>query len=455
MRTVTVVSLCLLIASAALAGGCADTDKLLGGGGAGAFASEGGSTEDGVRPPEGGAGGTASGLGGQGGAATCEAAEVCGDSVDNDCNGSIDDGCECTPGDTQACYSGAQEVAGVGDCVVGVQTCDETGKWTPICDGEVLPSEEVCDGADNDCDGAVDQGFEPVTCGQGVCQVTVNECQDGVPQICEPLDPEGSETCDGVDDDCDGSVDEGCACTNGQTQACYSGAMGTLGVGPCVAGTQTCVGGQWAACMGQVLPQSEICDAVDQDCDNNVSEGSCSLPNAVSACGAGTCTISSCTPGFSHCDASQPNGCETNHTGHSNSAPGQDLGNFASDSYYGTFCTSGGNCAGPITTQTGKRGRYFHIDAEEASSCCSYVSMRVELMVPPGSDYDLYISGNGCFADPGFQSLNGTGANEVITIWCDDDCGGADNGFGVDIEVRYYSGASCDPWTLNVYNRAC
>ncbi|MBL8742311.1 MAG: hypothetical protein JNK04_14480, partial [Myxococcales bacterium] len=51
--------------------------------------------------------------------------------------------------------------------------------------------------------------------------------------------------------------------------------------------------------------------------------------------------------------------------------------------------------------------------------------------------------------------LNGTGANEVITVWCDDDCGGADNSFGVDVEVRYYSGASCSPWTLNVYNRSC
>ncbi len=452
MRASFPLSTFLLIAGAASLVACADGDKLDGGGGG--FAANGGSTASGVRP-EGGGGGTASGFGGSGGSVPCEAAEICGDNLDNDCNGTPDDGCECTPGDTQDCYTGPQELAGEGACAFGTQTCDETGKWSPACEGEVLPSEEACDGVDNDCNSAVDDGFGTVSCGKGICLTTVEECQDGLPQTCEPLAGNGSETCDGTDDNCDGNIDEGCACVNGQTQPCYSGAPATLGVGPCIAGTQTCTGGQWGNCMGQVVPGNEACDAVDQDCDGNVNEGSCNLANAVSSCAGGGCTIGSCSPGFSHCDASQANGCEVNHTGHSNSAPGQDLGDHNSDSYYGTFCTSGGNCAGPIQTQTGTRGRYFHIDALEGSSCCSYVSMRFELVVPPGSDYDLYITGNGCFADPGFQSLNGTGANETITIWCDDDCGGADNGFGLDVEVRYYNGASCDPWTLNVYNRAC
>lgn len=345
---------------------------------------------------------------------------------------------------------------GVGDCAAGTQTCDDLGKWGLDCVGEVLPSTETCDGFDNDCDGQVDQGFEPITCGQGPCQVTVNECENGVPQTCVPLDPMNVvEQCDGIDDNCNGSVDEGCACTNGQTQPCYSGPMGTAGVGICKAGTQTCVQGQWGNCMGEVLPGSETCDGVDQDCDGNLSEGSCNLPDAVSSCSNGGCVISGCTPGHSNCDASTANGCEVDHTGHSNNLPGEDLGDFNADSVYGFGCTSGGTCEGPVLTRTGTSGRYFHVDALEASSCCAYTAMRIELIVPPGTDYDLYTSGNGCFVDPDWQSLNGTGANETITIWCDDDCGGANNSFGIDIEVRHWSGDSCDPWTLNLYRRNC
>ena len=46
------------------------------------------------------------------------------------------------------------------------------------------------------------------------------------------------------------------ACTPGATQACYTGAPGTAGVGPCTGGTQTCdSGGNWGACDGEVDPE--------------------------------------------------------------------------------------------------------------------------------------------------------------------------------------------------------
>jgi len=47
-------------------------------------------------------------------------------------------------------------------------------------------------------------------------------------------------------------------------QACYAGPDGTLDIGLCKGGTQTCTAGAWAACTGQVLPTSEVCDGKDK-----------------------------------------------------------------------------------------------------------------------------------------------------------------------------------------------
>lgn len=438
----------------ALLGACADGGDLTGGGGS-SSSSEGGRGEDGTRD---GGGGSASNFGGNsnlGGQAECGDTELCGDNVDNNCDGATDEDCECDPGELRECYTGDMAVAGIGACVRGSQDCDEFGKWSAICQGEVLPSDETCDGEDNDCDGAVDDGFGDISCGQGLCMVTVPACENGAPVECVPLDPEDPvEDCEGEDDDCDGTADEGCLCETGETQPCYSGPAGTTGVGICAAGTQTCTNGQWGNCVGEVTPGTESCDALDQDCDGNANEGSCSLPNATSTCSGGGCNISSCNTGWDHCDNSIPNGCELQHSGASNTAPGQNLGDFAADAAYGFGCASDG-CEGPIVTQTGTRGKFFNISALEDSSCCAYVSLRFELVVPPGVDYDLHVTGNACMADPGFQSLNGAGLNEVITVWCEDDCGGGDTGFDAGIEVRYYGGHSCDPWTLNVYRREC
>lgn len=66
-----------------------------------------------------------------------------------------------------------------------------------------------------------------------------------------------------------------CACTPGMTKPCYQGAPGTQGVGPCKSGTQTCNanGTSWGACMGQVLPKSEMCaNSIDEDCNGTVDD---------------------------------------------------------------------------------------------------------------------------------------------------------------------------------------
>jgi hypothetical protein len=85
-------------------------------------------------------------------------------------------------------------------------------------------------------------------------------------------------TGDGLDNNCDGQVDETCACTPGQVHACFLGPPGKRNVGACTDGTQTCFGqefGAWGACTGGIGPQAETCDKLDNDCNGCADDGLC------------------------------------------------------------------------------------------------------------------------------------------------------------------------------------
>jgi hypothetical protein len=137
-----------------------------------------------------------------------------------------------------------------------------------------IPEPEICNGEDDDCDGVADNDVAPSPCqvGVGVCQrdgETV--CANAVESCGTPQGPAGQEVCNGLDDDCDGIVDE--AEDGGPLQEiCYPGAPAELDFG-CEQGMQICNEGAWGACEGAVTPAVEVCNGLDDDCDGRVDEG--------------------------------------------------------------------------------------------------------------------------------------------------------------------------------------
>jgi hypothetical protein len=186
------------------------------------------------------------------------AGDPCGDGADGDADGRIDEGCACEAGATQECYAGPPGTAGVGACARGTQTCvasTEFGEWGP-CEGSITPGEETCDGTDQDCNGATDDLASPPA---ETCDGTDEDCNGVVDDLTSPP----AETCDGTDEDCDGAVDED---TSPMT-ACG------VATGACAAGREMCVDGaiECAGAIGPRAEICG--NNADDDCDGQVDEG--------------------------------------------------------------------------------------------------------------------------------------------------------------------------------------
>jgi hypothetical protein len=229
--------------------------------------------------------------------------EIC-DLIDNDCDGETDEElapitcgvgiCQvtvvaCIAGRPQPCYPNSeraeecnglddncdgvtdegfgQTTCGVGECARTISNCAAGGPTQCVAGN---PVDETCNGLDDNCDGVTDGGLETVTCGIGACVRTVPGCVDGVPSGIECIagDPV-TETCNGIDDNCDGITDDGIVlgepCDGTDPDSCKSGkticlANGTIG------------------CDEPGQGFSESCNGQDDDCDGLTDEEGCPCP---------------------------------------------------------------------------------------------------------------------------------------------------------------------------------
>ncbi len=369
---------------------------------------------------------------------------------DSVCNG-IDDNCS---GQVDEDYVNVATSCGVGGCGrTGTATCVSGNVSNSCVAGTPAANDTSCNGVDDNCNGSTDEGYVSVTtsCGVGACSASgVTSCITGAVQnSCVIGAPAASDpTCNGIDDDCDGTLDEN-----------YVSVSTTCGVGACFrSGGTSCVGGNVAnSCApGAPGPSDTTCNGIDENCNGTADEG---YPTSGTTCGVGACTASgllSCSGGTTHnsCVAGtqQPNDTTCNSVD-------DDCNGQIDEDYVPlvTSCGSGGcattgmtscvtgsvhNSCAPSTTDTDGDGLadctdLCPLDAmndEDGDSFCANVDNCSTVFNPDQLDTDGDLAGDACDA-PVMIEVAGGGSHScalfqdnLVRCWGDNTYGQLGNG---------------------------
>ncbi len=192
------------------------------------------------------------------------------DARDDDCDGALDENAELTP------YFPDLDFDGFGDDSAQIDLCLDVPADLLTIGGDCDDSNpdvnnaatEACNGVDDDCDGRVDEGFRTVSCGEGTCSRTVALCQEGVPVACVPGVPQ-PELCNDFDDDCDGVVDNDPAAANNcgdPSATVFACRSGTCEIVSCIGQNGDCNGFEGDGCEADLSDDPLNCGACGRAC---------------------------------------------------------------------------------------------------------------------------------------------------------------------------------------------
>ncbi len=392
-----------------------------------------------------------------------KAEEIC-DEQDNNCDGSVDEGVTST-------YYQDKDADTYGDADFPVAACEAPAGYSSVaedCDdaatGVNPGAQEVCSGIDEDCDGLIDDADESLDAASGVTTYSDDDgdgfgdpgsatttCETPSGNVtnaedCDDTDvavsPDAEEACDGLDNNCDGAVDE--AGASGET-TWYDDADGD-GYGDASSATSACEAPSGAVANatdcddanGAVSPAaSEVCDSVDNNCDGVTDTDATDLKTYYAdSDGDGTGD-----PSVTSLACSRPSGFIGNK---------KDCDDTDATVYTGAteVCDDADNDCDTVIDEG------FDADGDSITDC-NEISYTVVIYGTGDDDWDGYVDGTFALGDGGWNSV------ESVTMTLDSgdhtfaayvsDTGAAIAGFlaavSIDGTVTYTTGGAGD-WLM-------